>query len=72
MTLLWGIRAATAIAAAFAAGLALRAATIPIHDDQDIFIHDLHLQSCWTTWAAVATSITAGLLVIQTFLDRRH
>jgi hypothetical protein len=52
-----------------AAALALRAATVYVRDSIDDFIGDIHRQSFWATWSAVATSVTALLLVVQTFLD---
>jgi hypothetical protein len=49
------------LSAIVAAGLGVMAATVHIGDSMDQFIADLHRQSTWAAWAAVAAAISAGL-----------
>jgi hypothetical protein len=64
------VRWATAILGVVAAILALRAATVHVRESLDDFIRDIHRQSSWATLSAVVTSLTALLLVVQTFMER--
>ena len=63
------VKWASAMLGVVAALLAVRAATVHVRNSLDDFIADIHRQSWWATWAAVATSLTALLLVAQTFMD---
>jgi hypothetical protein len=56
-----------AVAAALAAVLGLRAATVPVRDNIDKFIGDLQRQGRWAAWAAVANALAAAVLVYQSF-----
>jgi hypothetical protein len=61
------------IAAVFAsvvgAGLGLYATSIHIRDNIDAFMSDIHRQSRWATWAAVAACVAAGLSAVERLIN---
>lgn len=52
-----------------AAGLGIRAATVHVRNSQDDFITDLHRQSKWASFAAVAAGISSGLQAVVYFFS---
>jgi hypothetical protein len=70
MTLQEFLSGVAAVLTAFAAIVALRAATVTVRDNIDAFIGDLQKQGRWAAWAAVLNALTAAILVYQTFAGR--
>lgn len=52
-------------AAAIAAVLGIRAATVTVRDNMDGFIDDLKRQGRWASWAAVAAAVSVVLQAID-------
>ena len=43
---------------------------IPIRDNLDLFMRDIAQQGEWTSWAAIANAIAAGVIVLQAFFAK--
>lgn len=54
--------------AALAAVFAVRAATVHVRDNIDSFMEDIHRQSRWATFAALANAVAVAALVAERFL----
>jgi hypothetical protein len=68
MTLAVALNYAAIGASSIGAVLALCAARIKVRNSIDDFITDLGRQSRWTTYAALASCIAAGLSATQVFV----
>jgi hypothetical protein len=59
---------AAIVASGAAALLGVRAATVEVRDNIDVFIADLQRQGRWASYAAVAAALATALQAVQQFL----
>jgi hypothetical protein len=72
MTFRTWLTIAAVIAGVVGAVLGLYAATIDVRDNIDAFMSDIHRQSEWAAWAAVAGCVAAVLSAIERLIKLRR
>jgi len=59
---------AAIVVSAIAAILGVRAATVEVRDNMDMFISDLKRQGRWASFAAIAAAVATAIQAVQQFL----